>query len=990
MAAGTAHSLAVTSDGKAFAWGSNGEGQLGTGLFTAVDAAPLEVNTNSALRGSTVFAIAAGANYSLAIIRPAATISVSPDALEFGSVPTGASVTGTMTIRNGGTAPLRVGSVSVSGAAFAVVSPTSPVTLNPGASVDVIVRFVPSLAGLHSGLLRVDSDDPIRPSVQMELQGTALATVLRTISGRLTTSTGTGLAGVTIQLSDGLPALSGGISLVTQTDANGNYTFSNLPADRVYTLTPSQTGSVFTPASQTASVLTANGTASFAASPAHRISGNVTTAPGGAGLSDATLRFENEAGTLLGSAVTVANGSYLSPLLLDGASYIVRPVKPDYTFTPATSKVDNLSADVNGISFSGTLRRHTISGVVTNASGFWVPALTLQLSDGVTAETKTIDGAFAFSNLRPGFNYTLTPSKQGWMFVPPSITFDNLNADQSVGINATPNLSLAGKIVFRLPGSTAGLDKLAIMNADGTERLILSERLRSLGIPALSLDGRKIAANLFGSRTDLGVMNSDGSGLQFVNVGLNPAWSPTGAKLAFDRPFGGIFICDADGANAYRVPGSSLTDEAPSWSPDGRKLAVIARASGDDQVRMLNTNGLVQTQLTFGPGIREKPAWSVINSRIAFSQANADIFGRVASDFEVLVMDNDGNNQTILTMDPADDRAPAWSPDGSMLAFSRGDSPGQIFAMNATGSPQVHLGSGADPSWGGVPAFATVPGAAVTVGTDTASIQFSQVTSGGTTTINPITSIYADGQTPAGYTTIAGTGVAFDISTTASYSQPVTVCLTAPTEHANNLNFLFIAHHENGRLVVKPTTRNGLTRKLCAQVNSLSPFVILQFVDPSKPQITGVVVDVAGNPIPRVTLELNGATTSQTLSDISGKFTFANLTSVSSYSVTPFDDRYDFTPPVALIANLGGTNTFAFVAQAKTGSPLKITGVVGTPGRFNLTWPVSPVEYILESATSLNALDWTPAAEPPSLVGNNFVVSVQATGVTRYFRLRRQ
>jgi carboxypeptidase family protein len=309
--------------------------------------------------------------------------------------------------------------------------------------------------------------------------------------------------------------------------------------------------------------------------------------------------------------------------------------------------------------------------------------------------------------------------------------------------------------------------------------------------------------------------------------------------------------------------------------------------------------------------------------------------------------------------------------------------------MNSDGTVQVRLGEGADPSWGIVPTFATAPGAAVTVGTDTTSIQFSQVTVGGATTINPITPIYADGQTPSGYTTIAGTGVAFDISTTASYAQPVTICLTAPAEHANNLNFLFIAHHENGRLVVKPTTRNGLTRKLCAQVNSLSPFVILQFVDPSKPQITGVVVDAAGNPIPRVTLELNGAETRQTLSDINGKFTFANLTSGASYSVTAFDDRYDFTPPLALLANLTGTNTLVFVAQPKTGPPLKITAIAGTPGRFNLTWTVSPVEYVLEFATSLNPFSWTPATEQPSLVGNNLVVSVQATSATRYFRLRR-
>ena len=93
---------------------------------------------------------------------------------------------------------------------------------------------------------------------------------------------------------------------------------------------------------------------------------------------------------------------------------------------------------------------------------------------------------------------------------------------------------------------------------------------------------------------------------------------------------------------------------------------------------------------------------------------------------------------------------------------------------------------------------------------------------------------------------------------------------------------------------------------------------------------------------------------------------------------------------MALVANLAGTNTLAFVAQPKTGPPLKIAVVTGTPGRFNLTWPVSPLEYVLESATALSPFAWSLATEQPSLVGNNFVVSVQATSATRYFRLRRR
>ena len=36
---------------------------------------------------------------------------------------------------------------------------------------------------------------------------------------------------------------------------------------------------------------------------------------------------------------------------------------------------------------------------------------------------------------------------------------------------------------------------------------------------------------------------------------------------------------------------------------------------------------------------------------------------------EIYVMDADGSNQTRLTNNPADDWLPAWSPDGSRIAF---------------------------------------------------------------------------------------------------------------------------------------------------------------------------------------------------------------------------------------------------------------------------------------------------------------------------------
>ena len=66
IAAGSAHSLALTSDGRVFAWGDNFHGKLGDG-GTQMRLTPVAVDTSGALAGKSVVAIGAGQNHSLAL-----------------------------------------------------------------------------------------------------------------------------------------------------------------------------------------------------------------------------------------------------------------------------------------------------------------------------------------------------------------------------------------------------------------------------------------------------------------------------------------------------------------------------------------------------------------------------------------------------------------------------------------------------------------------------------------------------------------------------------------------------------------------------------------------------------------------------------------------------------------------------------------------------------------------------------------------------------
>ena len=74
IAAGGTHSLALTSDGKVYSWGLNGNGQLGNNS-TAQSNVPVAVTATGTLAGKTVIAIAAGNNHSLALTSDGAVYS---------------------------------------------------------------------------------------------------------------------------------------------------------------------------------------------------------------------------------------------------------------------------------------------------------------------------------------------------------------------------------------------------------------------------------------------------------------------------------------------------------------------------------------------------------------------------------------------------------------------------------------------------------------------------------------------------------------------------------------------------------------------------------------------------------------------------------------------------------------------------------------------------------------------------------------------------
>jgi hypothetical protein len=102
-------------------------------------------------------------------------VAVSPLALDFGSVLRGAAALSSVEIRNEGTAYLVLGSTEIVGpgaSAYSIESGAGPVTIAPGGSWPVALRFAPSSLGSATAVLRVGSDDPDEGVVDVALTGT--------------------------------------------------------------------------------------------------------------------------------------------------------------------------------------------------------------------------------------------------------------------------------------------------------------------------------------------------------------------------------------------------------------------------------------------------------------------------------------------------------------------------------------------------------------------------------------------------------------------------------------------------------------------------------------------------------------------------------------------------------------------------------------------------------------------------------------------------
>ena len=129
------------------------------------------------------------------------------------------------------------------------------------------------------------------------------------------------------------------------------------------------------------------------------------------------------------------------------------------------------------------------------------------------------------------------------------------------------------------------------------------------------------------------------------------------------------------------------THAATLGPPGNGKIAFESSRNSNQDIYVMDADGANTTRLTNNPASDFGPAWSPDGTKIAFVSSREG-FGND----EIFQMDADGSNPIRLTNDSAGDYDPAWSPDGTKIAFtSTRDGNSEIYVMNANGSNPIRL-----------------------------------------------------------------------------------------------------------------------------------------------------------------------------------------------------------------------------------------------------------------------------------------------------------
>ena len=208
---------------------------------------------------------------------------------------------------------------------------------------------------------------------------------------------------------------------------------------------------------------------------------------------------------------------------------------------------------------------------------------------------------------------------------------------------------------------------------------------QAIALYAVNTDGTKLHRIVDGLPDRLHWAEHVGSLPGSPDVSMNPDLSPDNSRIVYsscdfrrtiatnrlgteklERPQYEIVVSNVDGSEPMRLTNNPGIDQAPTWSPDGSRIAFVSSPYSDGEARLYTMEADGSDVRGIAPEVEvalDAPLWSPDGRWIAFVAFREQEYLR-----DIFVVRPDGSDLTRISEALG---GPSWSPDGEHIAFTK-------------------------------------------------------------------------------------------------------------------------------------------------------------------------------------------------------------------------------------------------------------------------------------------------------------------------------